>query len=603
MTHLTKQDINGYIHRTLTDAHRETMDRHLLTCAGCRTFLQEAENLRREMVYDLSDELRAARPSQKMRFNQIHEGLNRRRRWSIIRFHSMQMLSAIGIVVTMIGLGYFALVMMQNATSASPASPSKADLLASATIVPLFKEAWTDPAPFQNVLIEEQQAALEMLSTAPIYHIDMTVSDDLRWVNGRQQLRYLNQSEDTLESLLFHLYPNQTYGSLDVYDVEVNGRHANHQLLEDNENLVVRLPYPLQPGETAVVEMGFALGIGRSWQVEPELGEPSHNMLHLTQFHPTLAVYDAENGWDSSPTSHQLSYNLQPAFYRLRVELPDSQRVISSGEMISRDHIRKETEMREVITISAGPVDEFYLTISDPFRVEMNEVVGETRINSYAHSPDQLEAAQAALEFVTTAVAVYNEKFGTYPFTELDIINVPSLAFARQGVAYSGVILLEHDSHQYILERPENALLHQVGSQWFDPTVATTRLQTPWLVDGLTEYASTYFYADQAAATHLEQLHDDWTNRVEARKLQFSLPATAYGDLSYFYAMNGTAPLFLTAVAEQIGQADFDAFLREYYQRFRWGGADAAAFQQLAEKHCACDLTPLFIQWGVVDKP
>lgn len=604
MTHLTEKELNGYIHHTLTDAQRETMDRHIQACPDCRTALKSAEQVRRDIAYGLADEIRRARPSATMRFNQIQAGLNQKRRWSMVRFHSMQMLSAVGVLVAILGMGYLVLLMMQNAAAASPPPAiTSQEIAESADIVQLFDEEWTNPDPYKSGLISEQQMALVRLQDLPIYHIDMEVSDDLQWVNGRQQLRYINQTSQTLDHLVFILYPNQTYGSLDVYDVEVNGRPARSRLSEAGDSLTVNLAEPLRPGDTTIVEMAFALGIGRSWQVAPTLGQPYHEVLHLVQFQPTLAVFDEDKGWDLTQPKHNLSYNTQSAFYRLRVSMPTSQNVIGSGNVISRELVSYGEEAREVVTMSAGPIDELYLTISERFQVAVTEVVGETRINSYAHSPEQLEDAQKALEYARAAVWLYNDQIGAYPFTELDIVNAPSLAFARQGIAYSGVVLLEHDPFQYTLETQENVVLYQVGTQWFDPTVSTIRLNEPWLADGLAEFATYYFYELFFSPIGLAELESGWTEREERSGTQLDLPATAYGDLAYFNAMHGSAPMFITAVAEEMGRTNFDNFLKEYYQTYRWGGADAVTFQTLAEKHCQCDLNLLFAEWGVKNEP
>ena len=46
-----------------------------------------------------------------------------------------------------------------------------------------------------------------------------------------------------------------------------------------------------------------------------------------------------------------------------------------------------------------------------------------------------------------------------------------------------------------------------------------------------------------------------------------------------------------------MGEETLNAFLRDYYQSNKWGIATGAALKALAEKHCDCDLTPLFADW------
>jgi aminopeptidase N len=46
-----------------------------------------------------------------------------------------------------------------------------------------------------------------------------------------------------------------------------------------------------------------------------------------------------------------------------------------------------------------------------------------------------------------------------------------------------------------------------------------------------------------------------------------------------------------------MGQEKFDGFLRDYYESHQWGIGTGEAFKQLAERHCQCDLAPLFEEW------
>jgi aminopeptidase N len=50
-------------------------------------------------------------------------------------------------------------------------------------------------------------------------------------------------------------------------------------------------------------------------------------------------------------------------------------------------------------------------------------------------------------------------------------------------------------------------------------------------------------------------------------------------------------------LAETMGPEAFEAFLRDYYQTYRWGTVTEADFKQTAERHCGCDLTELFETW------
>ena len=60
--HLNEEQLSGYIHYTLTDAERETLDGHLQTCADCRARLDDDQALQRRVRYELSSEIKAVTP-------------------------------------------------------------------------------------------------------------------------------------------------------------------------------------------------------------------------------------------------------------------------------------------------------------------------------------------------------------------------------------------------------------------------------------------------------------------------------------------------------------------------------------------------------------
>lgn len=87
--HLTREQLIGYIHQTLTDAEREEIDRHLSECAECRGMLGDHEAMQRRIRYGLLQDLRKAQPSSKMTFAAVAPRL---KRFSFRRLTGLNML-------------------------------------------------------------------------------------------------------------------------------------------------------------------------------------------------------------------------------------------------------------------------------------------------------------------------------------------------------------------------------------------------------------------------------------------------------------------------------------------------------------------------------
>ncbi|MCP5097595.1 MAG: hypothetical protein GY943_18770, partial [Chloroflexi bacterium] len=409
MTHLTDTTLNGYIHHTLTDAERESIDVHLAECTSCRSRTQEAERLQRHIHQSLTAEIRAVQPSAKMTFTAVTPALHRRR-WAGFQFNALQVLSTIGTMAVIAVIATLAFYIIQQRNE-QPFGSSPLGQMRDSRV--FFGQEWTDPTPYQSGLIRSEQAALDLLATAPIYHMDLTLSDDLRRVNGRQDLRFTNNSSSGLTDLYFHLLPNLVNHSLTIRGVNINGEAVNWELVENGRYLRIYLPYTTAPGEQFVVSMDFVLQlVGSNRGFNGTLGN-IEDVLTLAHFHPMLVAM--QNGqWDLTPTVHGLGNLTDNSFYQVRVNAPEPLTILSNGLEIRRALITEESITRQNITLAAGPVNQFFLTASNQFNTVISETVGETTINSYAEADYLRRDAQTALTITASALSVYNAEFGTY---------------------------------------------------------------------------------------------------------------------------------------------------------------------------------------------
>src|SRR5690606_30881133 len=81
---------------------------------------------------------------------------------------------------------------------------------------------------------------------------------------------------------------------------------------------------------------------------------------------------------------------------------------------------------------------------------------------------------------------------------------------------------------------------------------------------------------------------------AEQPELPIGLPAADYPGSDYYALVYGKGPLFFDALRRQLGDDTFFAFLRAYYDEYRYGFATTDGFQQVAEATCACELDAMF---------
>jgi aminopeptidase N len=463
----------------------------------------------------------------------------------------------------------------------------------------LFEAAWDDPTPFYSGLITETQAVLNQLPGATVYHLDIQLSDDLTSLQGHQEVRYTNRENHPLSEIYFRLFPNLADGAAAITGVRLNGRPV--EPIYEQQNSAVRLPLssPLLPGQAVVIQLDFAVQIPTAESGNYGTFGLSEGVLALAHFYPLIPAYDDE-GWniEIAPDIGDVVY-ADASLYLVRFTAPLTLTLATSGVDIESERANG----RQVVTVAAGPMRDFYLAASDRFTVT-SRVISQTVIHSYA--PTEYAAGnEAALESAARAWQSFNDRFGPYPFTELDLVSTSTFAL---GVEYPGIvaILMQlYDPAGQVRGAATGPLLkgvvaHEVAHQWFYSQVGNDQVDEPWLDEALAQYATLLYYQDvygaDGAAGFRRSLERRW-QRVDRADIPIGLPVRDYDETGYGAIVYGRGPLFIEELAQTMGQETFNAFLRDYYQTFNWRIATGAEFKVLAERHCTCDLTAMFEAW------
>jgi aminopeptidase N/predicted small lipoprotein YifL len=459
--------------------------------------------------------------------------------------------------------------------------------------------AWDDRAIYRAGLIAAEQGALERLPGASVYHIDLQIPDDFRLLTGQQEVHYTNQEDEPLDEIYFRIFPNVAGGTALVSNVKVDGKNVEAAYEFEDSALRVPLPTALGPGEEAAIQMDFEVEVAREMGGNYGLFGYFDGVLVLDEFYPVIPVYDDE-GWNVEvpPPNGDITY-YDASFYLVRVTTPAELTVVASGVETARE----EAGDQQVWTFAAGPARDFYLAAAENL-IAVSDEVGETMVNSYT-LPEWEAGAELALQYARNALDSFSQRFGTYPYTEFDVISTPMLAL---GIEYPGMTavrlgLYDLDAEFYGLPAQvmlESTVAHEVAHQWFYNAVGNDQIDEPWLDEALVQYVTSLYFLDtygEAAARNFRGGWDWRWNQVDRAEIPVGLPSGAYAQDEYGPIVYGRGPYFIEALAEEMGQEAFDEFLRDYYASHRWGIGTGDAFRQLAERHCDCDLSQLFEEW------
>ena len=459
---------------------------------------------------------------------------------------------------------------------------------------------WDNREVFRSGLINDEQKILAGLPGASIYHLDVHIADDFTSLGGQERVRYTNQENNPLNEIYFQLFPNMEGGKSSVMAVKVAGVEVQPGYEEDNSTVRIPLVPALQPGQRVIIQMDFQIEVPTSAAGNYGLLGYLNNILALDGFYPAIPVYD-EHGWHKGKLPPNSDTTFQDAsFYLVRVTAPAALKLVASGVQVDS----AQQANSQIVTFAAGPARDFYLAASSQFVVNSVQV-GETQVNSYAFK-DFTDGSKLALQTAVNAIKSYNQRLGTYPYTEFDLVSTPMQG--ATGIEYPGISGINYKTYDLSatingLPAPvmlEGTVAHEVGHQWFYNMVGNDQMNEPWLDESVTQYITGLYFLDQYGQQGWNGSRGSWLGRwalVTRAMIPIGLPAASYQGKEYGAIIYGRGPLFIEALAQKLGQTAFNQFLRDYFQAHKWGISTGLAFKQSAEKTCGCDLTPLFDEW------
>jgi hypothetical protein len=472
--------------------------------------------------------------------------------------------------------------------TASPASPMSAQVVSSAHeslfTAGLISSAWDD---FD---------ALQDLSN---YDITLTIPSDLGVLEGWQSVQYTNRELVDLTDIYFMLFPNYEDGKIEISEIKVNGQVSKSEYGADLTDLRVPMETPLSPGETVEFEMTFTITLPETMGGNYGLLGYFNDVLVLDTFYPVIPVHDGQAWHTNIPEGNgDLTY-LDVSTYQVVVNAPEEMVLVSSGSVLDKT---LEGGYQKV-SFLAGPSRDFYLAGSERFKV-VSRIVGETTINSYAFE-EYAEGAELALETASSALQVFETRLGSYPYTEFDIISSPMLALGIEYPGIVGITLNIYDLESNIGDTPaaimlEGVVAHEVAHQWFYSMVGNDQVNEPWLDEALAQYLTWVYYLEVYGVEAANSYHGSWFerwDRVGQHKVPIGMPAEWYTGIEYGAIVYGRGPLFIDALAEEMGLDSFNVFLRSYFEKCKWQTATTADFRDAAEMECECDLGLLFEEW------
>ncbi len=461
-----------------------------------------------------------------------------------------------------------------------------------------------------NGLKEEEKP----LST---YNMKLSYDDENHVLSGEEEITFINNYDNMFTCLYLHLYPNAfregakndlvsvadsdevyvdgvSYGNIEIKGVSSEGENLNYNIEgEDSNILKVELPVEVYPDESITFSVEFATTLAN---VNHRLGY-GNNAINFGNFYPVICMYEEGVGFKTDLYhSNGDPFYSEVASYQVEIAYPAKYTLASSGSL----QLTTEEEGVATSKVSGDKIRDFCFVLSDIFD-SVSQKVGSTTLTYYGYEGDSLSSA---LEISVKALNTFNELFGKYPYSTLNIVKTN---FLHGGMEYPNLVMisdnLEDDEIAYVI-------VHEIAHQWWYGVVGNDEYNHAWMDEGLTEYSTLLFFEE-----HEEYNVDTASlvkNATESYKTFVRVYTSVNGEVDtsmdrplnkfdtqpeYVQCTYTKGMLMFDSIRKSVGDRKFFKALKDYYQDFAYKNASPADMIASFIDSTRVDLEGFFNSW------
>lgn len=448
------------------------------------------------------------------------------------------------------------------------------------------------------------------------YRIKVDLDEKNKIYTGWQYTSFTNTSEDSLEEVYFHLYPNAfrkledapiminqeftdplSYdnGFIDVLEVSIEDRNKDllYELIGDDQTILkITLDKVLEPGQ----EIGLFLGYdGKLPNVKERFGY-GERAMNFGNWYPILCMYD-EDGWNLEPY-----YNIGDPFYseianyKVSIKTPKDIIVASSGNILTETIQDGE----KIYQIEGKLIRDFAWAASPDFKTR--EIKADDTLVKLYYLDEKGTNIGNALKSASNSIKIFNEIFGKYPYGQYSVVvtEFPS------GMEYPTLVLISNDyftnASKDILEK---VIVHETAHQWWYGLVGNDQVKEAWLDEALATYSEAiYAKGVNGEEKGREYYEKNISNGFEYGKRYLGDNQVVNRHLSEFSGWNDYSILvytkgamFINQIKTKFGEDTLYEILNRYYKEFKYHNATGDDFIRVCEEVTGVSFKNLVDTW------
>lgn len=437
------------------------------------------------------------------------------------------------------------------------------------------------------------------------YTIDVELEPSQRVVFGQLEMLYTNLSNDTLNELWIHLYPNaysshhtpwakqmikikeldfkysRSFGYIDSLNFKSNGQSLTLMTSDEQVDVgVLLLNQPLLPGQSINIETPFKVKLA---EMHSRAGY-SGSFYSVTQWYPKFAVYENQT-WQSMSYLEQGEFYSDFADYDVSVTLPSAYTFAATGYPSAPiDTTQKKITYR----VELDSIHDFAWFASRKFYTQEKMIQlpsgKDVKLQVYVHQPEIANRVMSVMEYT---ILKMSEWVGEYPYEVCSVVE--GIAGLGSGMEYPTICNIgASDMMDY-------EVAHEVVHNWWYGILANNERKEPFLDESFTSYYEKRivdelklndldFFGNMPKVAKyfgLNKLPMDAMNKTVIlqqyrNNLHQPLNSTSeeFSYSNYFAMIYAKGALDIQHLAEFIGQENFDAVIQDFYQKHQFQHID-----------------------------
>ncbi|PTX63167.1 peptidase M1-like protein [Melghirimyces profundicolus] len=432
-----------------------------------------------------------------------------------------------------------------------------------------------DPLPKTSAAKKEVRGPSD-----PSYKMDVKYDSTKHQINGTLTVRFANNLGMEMKDIWFNVWANaETFrengGVVEIHKVKVDGTAADFSLKGTGLH-IKGLSIP--ENASAKVQMEFTVQVPEAQDRFGWYG----TTVSLGNWFPILAVYDDE-GWNVDPY-----YPYGESFYSLsgnfdvRLTTDKEQVVAATGTRIGKPKVSGKWAVHR---FKAKNVRDFAIELDPTYKVKSG-MAGKVKVNVY-YTEKHAKFADAMLESGIESIELFSEKYGQYPWPELDVVSMEGWF---GGMEYPQLIMMSLNDNR-TEEWVKSVVAHENGHQWFYGLLGNNEYDEPWLDES---------FATFSAALYDGELEDYEVPPVDDPYYHLSSPVSAFtargeeGIYAYYRMIYGYGASTLNDLREKLGDRRFYEGMQTYFQENLYGVTTTRDFIDTMERTSGEDLSQFF---------